>query len=231
MAATLLLDLNAAPPEELDGEIIPGGMAAADALTWNEGNAQEAADVDMEMSVFLDLNTTTESVDEMIPGGSESADTASNAMAQDEEGIPPAQAAGVQQLEMRLNKWLTDAQRYAAYTALHAKSRDEKLPKNATKEVATFFQAHVRVIQKIWKRAREQIALGQEVDVSNKRTGDVSSDKYHEGFVTDTPKNDSRRLQKNYTLQTCMYIVAIEKFTCISSYSPDVFLTQNRLIG
>ena len=47
MAATLLLDLNAAPPEELDGGIIPGGMAAADdeadALAQNEGDAQESA--------------------------------------------------------------------------------------------------------------------------------------------------------------------------------------------
>ena len=47
MAITLLLDLNGAPPEELDSGIIPGGMAAADdeadALAHNEGNAQEAA--------------------------------------------------------------------------------------------------------------------------------------------------------------------------------------------
>jgi len=37
---------------------------------------------------------------------------------------------------MRLRRWLTDAQRYAVYTALHGKSRNGKLPKNATKEVA-----------------------------------------------------------------------------------------------
>jgi len=42
MAATLLLDLNT-PPEELDIGIIPGGMAAADALAQIEGDAQEAA--------------------------------------------------------------------------------------------------------------------------------------------------------------------------------------------
>ena len=44
--ATLLLDLNAALPEELDGGIIPGGMAKADdeadALAQNAGNAREA---------------------------------------------------------------------------------------------------------------------------------------------------------------------------------------------
>ena len=78
---------------------------------------------------------------------------------------------------MRLRRWLTDAQRYAVYAALHGKSRNGKLPKNATKEVAEFFQAHIRVVQRIWKCAREQIALGQEVDVSNKRTSQVGRKK------------------------------------------------------
>jgi len=78
---------------------------------------------------------------------------------------------------MRLRRWLTDAQRYVVYTSLHAKSRNGKLPKNATKEVATFFHAHIRVIQRIWKCACEQIALGQEVDVSNRRTGQVGRKK------------------------------------------------------
>ena len=78
--------------------------------------------------------------------------------------------SGVEQ-PLRLRNWLTDAQRYAAYTSLHAKSTRGKLPKTATKEVAAFFHTHIRVIQKIWKTAREQIALGLEVDVSNKKTG------------------------------------------------------------
>ncbi|RLN33604.1 hypothetical protein C2845_PM03G27170 [Panicum miliaceum] len=78
---------------------------------------------------------------------------------------------------MRLRRWLTDAQRYAVYTSLHAKSRNGKLPKKATKEVATFFHAHIRVIQRIWRCACEQIALGQEVDVSNRRTGRVGCKK------------------------------------------------------
>ena len=78
--------------------------------------------------------------------------------------------SGVEQPQ-RLRNWLTDAQRYAAYKSLHAKSKRGKLPKTATKEVAAFFHTHIRVIQKIWKTAREQIALGLEVDVSNKKTG------------------------------------------------------------
>ena len=43
MAITLLPDLNVAPPEELDSGIILGGMAAADTLAQNKGDAQEAA--------------------------------------------------------------------------------------------------------------------------------------------------------------------------------------------
>ena len=58
--------------------------------------------------------------------------------------------SGVEQ-PLRLRNWLTDAQRYAAYTSLHAKSTRGKLPKTATKEVAAFFHTHLRVIQKIWK--------------------------------------------------------------------------------
>ncbi|KAG2569771.1 hypothetical protein PVAP13_7NG439650 [Panicum virgatum] len=100
-------------------------------------------------------------------------------MVQDQQGIAPAQdegtnaraeATGVEQPQ-RLRNWLTDAQRYAAYTSLHAKSKRGKLPKTATKEVVAFFHTHIRVIQKIWKTAREQIALGLEVDVSSKKTG------------------------------------------------------------
>ncbi|RLN00108.1 hypothetical protein C2845_PM06G06030 [Panicum miliaceum] len=167
--ATSLLDLNSAPPEQLDGELIPAeGEAAAD----EEGDAPtEAAGVHMATRVFLDINCTPleELVDEIVPGGGEGIDNEEiGAMVQDEEANVTAEFAGLQQSQLRLRKWLIDSQRHAAYIALHAKSKSGKLPKTAIKEVAAFFQTQIQVIQKIWRTAREQIALGLEVDVSNK---------------------------------------------------------------
>jgi hypothetical protein len=98
---------------------------------------------------------------------------------------------------MRLRKWLTDTQRYVVYTSLYAKSKNGKLPKNAIKEVAAFFQAHIRVIQKIWKCATEQKALGQEVDVSNRRTGHVG----HKKVVLDLSQMATIPLNRRSTLR------------------------------
>jgi hypothetical protein len=53
----------------------------------------------------------------------------------------------------------------------HAKSKKRKLPKIATKEVATFFQTKIQVIQKIWRITRENLAVGLEVDVSIQNAG------------------------------------------------------------
>lgn len=86
------------------------------------------------------------------------------------------------QPQVRLRKWLTDTQRYAVYTSLHTKMKDGILPKTATTEVAAFFQADIRVIQKIWKRAKEQIESGQEVNVSNRRTSRVGRKKVDLGL-------------------------------------------------
>ncbi|RLN32954.1 hypothetical protein C2845_PM03G21530 [Panicum miliaceum] len=131
----------------------------------------------MAASVLLDLNCTPpEDSDGGITSveGNYAAHEDANALAQEEGGDSVAADVGH---PMRLRRWLTGAQRYAVYTSLHAKSRNGKLPKKATKEVATFFHAHIRVIQRIWRCAREQIALGQEVDVSNRRTGRVGRKK------------------------------------------------------
>jgi hypothetical protein len=98
----------------------------------------------------------------------------------------------MQQPRVRLRKWLTDAQRYAIYTSLHAKLRkDGTLPNSATTEVSAFFQADIRVIQKIWKRANEQIESGLEVDVSNRRKGRVGRKKVNLNLsrITTIPLN------------------------------------------
>jgi hypothetical protein len=51
------------------------------------------------------------------------------------------------------------------------KSRGGKFKRNDKKDVAAIFEAHVRVVRRIWEMAEKQKALGQEVDVSNKRKG------------------------------------------------------------
>ncbi|RLN38767.1 60S ribosomal protein L38 [Panicum miliaceum] len=119
----------------------------------------EATSVHVVATLLLDINSTppAESDGVVLPGGMVVADEEIDAMAQDEEAngqLRLQKLAGVGQPQ-RLRNWLTNAQRYAAYTSLHAKSKRGKLPKTATKEVAAFFHIHIRVIQKIWKIARE----------------------------------------------------------------------------
>ena len=63
---------------------------------------------------------------------------------------------------------MIDEQRYAAYMAMLTlnTSRGGKFKRNDKKDVAQIFQVVVQHIRTIWKTAKEQIALGQEVNVS-----------------------------------------------------------------
>ena len=78
----------------------------------------------------------------------------------------------------RQRKSMTDEQRYAAYMALHTLNlaRGGKFKRNDKKDVAQIFQVGVQHIRKIWTTAKEQIALGREVDVSSKRKGRKGKD-------------------------------------------------------
>ena len=77
---------------------------------------------------------------------------------------------GVQPQERKIRRWLSDKERYAVYIALHAKSKGGRLEKDTTKKVAEYFNVGIQVIQRIWKHAREQVALGLKVDVDNRKT-------------------------------------------------------------
>ncbi|RLN08258.1 hypothetical protein C2845_PM11G20070 [Panicum miliaceum] len=270
MAASLL-DLNSAPLEQLDGELVPAeGEAAAD----EEGDASiEAAGVHLATCFFLDINSTPELVDEIIPGDEAVGDEKIDAMAQDEAGIVPAQdeeanapseaaeelvdeivpgggeavdndetcamvqdeeanvtaeAAGLQQSQPRLRKWLTDSQRHAAYIALQAKSRNGKLPKTATKEVAACFQTQIRVIQKIWRTAREQVALGLEdddiADAVKSRAGKISNKwrNRQQTCMATCHRVMTRQAGNIYTVLVC---ICIESSTTLTTSDIAVFLT------
>ena len=78
----------------------------------------------------------------------------------------------------RTRKLLTDQQKYAAYVAMHfiCMSNGGKFKRSDKKKVAEFFQADIQAIQRVWKTAMRQIANGLEVDVSNKRKGQVQKE-------------------------------------------------------
>uniref|UniRef100_J3MSC0 DUF7769 domain-containing protein n=1 Tax=Oryza brachyantha TaxID=4533 RepID=J3MSC0_ORYBR len=85
--------------------------------------------------------------------------------------VAPDDVEGHQQPERRARKWLTDHERYVVYITLEARYKARTFKRSSTKEIADLFHADIRVIQRIWKQARQQIGLGQDVDVSNKRKG------------------------------------------------------------
>ena len=70
---------------------------------------------------------------------------------------------------------MPDDQRFGAYLPLEAlKKAREVLPADHAadkKLVAGLLQISVRIVEKIWKQARDQIQRGEQVDVSNKKKG------------------------------------------------------------
>lgn len=71
-------------------------------------------------------------------------------------------------------KDLSDKARFAAYFALQfLQNRDGKVDKKDKVLVAGLLKTSIRTVEKIWKDAREQIAAGEEVDVSSKKKGRV----------------------------------------------------------
>nr|CAC09504.2 H0711G06.10 [Oryza sativa] len=132
---------------------------------------------------LFDLNAPPPEDGDELRGGEAIADEAGVNIAGDEGGggaVADEEIAqnvgniasdeGVQPQERKIRRWLSDKERYAVYIALHAKSKGGRLEKDTTKKVAEYFNVGIQVIQRIWKHAREQVALGLKVDVDNRKT-------------------------------------------------------------
>ena len=69
-------------------------------------------------------------------------------------------------------KELSNKERYAAYFVLLViELRNVVVQPEDKLLVATLLNVHLRTVERIWAEAKRQIALGQEVDVSNKKKG------------------------------------------------------------
>ena len=69
-------------------------------------------------------------------------------------------------------KELSNKERYAVYFALLViELRNVVVQPEDKLLVATLLNVHLRTVERIWAEAKRQIALGQEVDVSNKKKG------------------------------------------------------------
>ena len=68
---------------------------------------------------------------------------------------------------------LTDEKRYASYMAMCALSMQKggDLKEKDKQDVAALFEMDIQVIWSIWRKAKKQIALGQEVNVLSNRKG------------------------------------------------------------
>jgi hypothetical protein len=54
---------------------------------------------------------------------------------------------------------------------LKALSKNKKIQKTDKEHVADLLKTSVRTVERIWKKANDQLARGEEVDVSNKKKG------------------------------------------------------------
>ncbi|KAK1681306.1 hypothetical protein QYE76_042154 [Lolium multiflorum] len=69
---------------------------------------------------------------------------------------------------------LTDVEKHGAYFALEViKRRDGKFRTEDKQLIASLLKTSVRTIERIWRKAQDQIEIGQQVDVSNQRKGHV----------------------------------------------------------
>lgn len=71
--------------------------------------------------------------------------------------------------QTRKYKILSNEQRHAIYIALLQRSRNGKLKKNTTKEVAALFSIPMRTVQRIWKLSKKNMRDGV-TDVSHLKT-------------------------------------------------------------
>ena len=66
---------------------------------------------------------------------------------------------------------LPDSHKFAAYIALKALGNDRPIQKADKELVAALLKTSLSTVDKLWKKAKEQERLNQEVDVSNRRKG------------------------------------------------------------
>jgi hypothetical protein len=71
-------------------------------------------------------------------------------------------------------KELRDEERYGAYFALEViKRRDGRFQTADKQLIANMLNTSIQTIERIWNLAQGQIGKGQQVDVSNKKKGNV----------------------------------------------------------
>ncbi|CAA7037110.1 unnamed protein product [Microthlaspi erraticum] len=66
---------------------------------------------------------------------------------------------------------MTDAERWEVYRALLQRSNNGVLKRGTTKEVANLLAVPKQSVQKIWRRAKDNVSNGEAVDVSHRRKG------------------------------------------------------------
>ena len=106
-------------------------------------------------------------------------------------------------------KFLSNEQRHAVYVALRAKSVNGKISRTATETVASVLGVSKRVIQRIWKQAKDTSNNGGTLDVSHRRIKNCGRKK-----VTIDMQQFSRiPLAKRTTLRSMSYATKISKTT------------------
>jgi hypothetical protein len=98
-------------------------------------------------------------------------------------------------------KDLTNEENYAAYFALEViKSRDGDFQTEDKELVASLLNTSVRTIERIWRKAQDQLEQGHPVDVSNKKKGNSGQKKERFGTLED--ENNITKQKKDNSISS-----------------------------
>lgn len=118
---------------------------------------------------------------------------------------------GIAQSNARTKEFISNQQRDAVYNALRviASSNNGKIKKNSTKLVPSTLGIRLRMVQRLWKDAKQQMAQGLDVDVSHKKTNRVGRKKVD----VDYARIATIALRKRTTIRSLSEALDVSKST------------------
>ena len=172
------MDLNLMPEEEDEAQeeeqAQQGDAIDLNLMLEEENEAQEEEQA--QQGDAIDLNLMPEDEDEDIElnwfpeeeeaqYAQEDAEVQEAQDAQEDEEVQEADAHGNPR-----GKDLTDKERHGVYFALRViELRDGQVHVYDKVLIATMLNVHLRTVTRIWNLAKQQLAAGQEVDISSKK--------------------------------------------------------------
>jgi hypothetical protein len=197
-------DMVVDEPEEAQDMVVDETEEAQDMVA---GEPDEAQDHQRGLDGVLDLNSSP-THDGVLDLNSSPAhdepDVPQDVVAGQPDGAQDmvVDQPGEQSLHVKHpKKDLTNEENYAAYFALEViKSRDGDFQTEDKELVASLLNTSVRTIERIWRKAQDQLEQGHPVDVSNKKKGNSGQKKERFGTLED--ENNITKQKKDNSISS-----------------------------